>query len=126
MIIFNDFEKWCRRAIGKGIPDNVVALVFNIYEGEDNRWSVEVVGTSSFDEHYDDWACDEVTTFDTRDNPFSWQEEAPWENVLSEVRGLVKCYIESETSLDKLKEMRGIACGFVDGDLELIYKNSAE
>ena len=39
----------------------VVAANFNIYEDSDDEWSVEIVGTGSFDEEDEDWECDEIT-----------------------------------------------------------------
>ena len=76
----------------------------------------------TFDENNDDWACDEITDFSTRGNPFSWQEDTTWEEVLPIVKRLIQGYLESGNHSDKLGNLSGIACGFVDGDLELIYR----
>ncbi|MBR3474298.1 MAG: hypothetical protein IKH34_04445 [Oscillospiraceae bacterium] len=116
------FKQWLDPVLENDIPSDIVALSFNIYEDADKRWSVEVVGTSSFDENNDDWACDEITDFSTRGNPFSWQEDTTWEEVLPIVKRLIQGYLESGNHSDKLGNLSGIACGFVDGDLELIYR----
>lgn len=62
------------------------------YEDEDNQWSIEMVGTSSFDTGDSDWVCDEV--FDTRDDLQTWTQESEWEVILQEVTEKVKKYIE--------------------------------
>ena len=57
------FKQWLDSVLRNDIPSDVVALCFNIYENENKVWSVEVVGTSSFDEN-DDWVGDEITVVD--------------------------------------------------------------
>ena len=114
------FDYWLDSVLGKDIPSDVVALIFNIYEDADKRWSIEVVGTSSLDENDDDWACDEITDFGTRERPFSWQEDTTWENVLPRVERLIEGYIESGKYSEKLRNLGAIAYGFVDGDLEIV------
>lgn len=116
------FVPWLDSIFEIGFPSDMVAINFNIYEDEGQSWSVEVVGTTAFDEEDDDWACCETTDFNTRENPFSWQENTTWEEVLPEVIGWIQGYLESGSHSEKLKALDGIACGFVDGNLETIYK----
>lgn len=52
----------------KKLPSDVEAISFNLYEDNGDKWSVELVGTSTFDENNSDWACNEVYT--TRENPY--------------------------------------------------------
>ena len=118
---YDDFAKWLDGVFEREIPDDVVALSFNIYEDGKRRWSVEVVGTSSFDKNGEDWACDETTDFETREEPFAWKEKASWKNVASAVAEAVRNYLEVGSCADKLKALRGVATGFVDGDLKLVY-----
>ena len=120
-LIYDDFAKWLDGVFEREIPDDVVALSFNIYEDGKRRWSVEVVGTSSFDIGGEDWACDGATDFETRNDPFSWDEKTNWKNVASEVAEAVQKYLEGGRCSDKLKTLRGVATGFVDGDLNLLY-----
>ena len=119
--MYDDFEKWINGIFSKEIPEDVVAAVFNIYDDGDGDWSVEVVGTSSFDEDDEDWACDEVTNFDSRENRFAWNESYEWEDAFEEVVKILNKYLEEGTYKDKLKELNGIGAGFVDGDLEIVY-----
>lgn len=69
--------------------------------------------------------CDEVTDFNTRDNPLTWQDKLSWEEVLAEVKAVITKYLDAGKHSSKLKKMNAIACGFVDGDIDIIYtKNS--
>ena len=67
LLLYDEFESWMNNVFQNDISDEVCAINFNIYEDADGRWSLEVVGTSSFDENDEDWACDEVTDFNTRE-----------------------------------------------------------
>ena len=88
-------------------------------EDTDNKWSVELVGTFSFDKDNDDWACDEV--FTTRDHPFVIECESDWKLVETFFIGLVNEYLSSGKYAGKLKEYQAIGIGFVDGDLQILY-----
>lgn len=124
--IYDDFAKWLDGVFEKEIPDDVVALSFNIYEEWSDRMdrSVVVVGTSSFDKDDQDWACDETTDFGTRDNLFWWiksTEDTTYENVEREVEEALLRYLEVGRHADKLKALRGVGTGFVDDALHLVY-----
>lgn len=114
------FKQWLDPILGNDIPSDVVALSFNINEDADKKWFVEVVGTLSFDENNDDWACDEITDFGTREKPFSWQEDTTWDKVLPVMERLIEGYLESGRYSEKLRDLGAIAYGFVDGDLEIV------
>ena len=113
------FEKWLDETMRRGIPENVSALNFNLYEDGEDLWSAELVGTESFDPDDSDWACDEI--FDNRETPLSRNEEADWETILSKVQGIVEEYLQKGTYAQQLRQYRGIGVGFVEGDIELVY-----
>ena len=119
--MYKNLETWINNILVQDIPANVVAFCFNLYEDIDNTWSMELVGTESFDEEDSDWACDEVTDFGTRDNPIAWHKEATWEEILEEVIGVLKVYLDSGIYANILKDSAGIGVGFVDGDIEILY-----
>lgn len=56
------------------IPPVIRAFCFNLYEDSNDGWSMELVGTESFDPDDEDWACDEITDFGTREEPLSWEK----------------------------------------------------
>lgn len=116
---YEQFAKWLDGFMDHGIEE-VVALNFNLYEDGDAKWSVELVGTASFDEDDDDWACDEV--FSNRETPLVWEENADWETILSKVQEFIRRYLEHGEYSDIMKENQAVAVGFVDGDLEIVYR----
>lgn len=117
--MYENFEKWLDETLTADIPQEAIALNFNIYEDGENLWSVELVATDSFDPADRDWACDEV--FAARENPYEWEEETPWQNILAKVCSWVKEYLETGYHADKMKKFDGIGAGFVDGDIEILH-----
>ena len=120
--MFGEISKWLDNALNQEIPDEVVALCFNLYEDGNNKWSMEIVGTDRFDVEDEDWCCDEVTDFGTRNNCYTWEEAKKWNEILSEITSLLKDYLVSGKYAKLLKEKCGIGVGFVDGDIEIIYQ----
>lgn len=104
-----------------GIPPEVTAFGFNLYDDGDTHWSMELIGTSEFDKDNEDWLCNEVTDFATRNTPFQWDQEAEWEEILNDITGILKEYIKSGKYAGVLKAKSGIGVGFVDGDIEILY-----
>ena len=128
MVIFNlfassdlsykEFEKWVDSSLNTELPENVVAFCFNLYDDGNGQWSVELVGTSSFDKDDSDWACNEV--FDTRNNPLKWKSKESWKKVLSSVRSHLETYMKNGKHASMLSSQQGIALGFVDGELIIL------
>lgn len=98
-----------------------MAFCFNLYEDEDDQWSVELVGTSRFDVEDEDWCCDETADFGTRERPFVWKQKASWNEILAESVSYIKEYLKNGRFADVLKERLGVGIGFVDGDVEILY-----
>ena len=115
-----DFENWLDNIIEAGISPEIIAVNFNLYEDENNSWSIEFVGTDSFDADDSDWACAEV--FVTRDAPLSWIQETSWETILAAVINDINTYLNFGKYAEKLKSYAGIGVGFVDGDISIIYQ----
>ncbi len=124
---YDDLRKWIDEALDQGIPEGVVALNFNLYDDEEGDWSSDVIGASSFDMNNDDWACDEVTDFGTREEPFSWHDgDKDWEEILQEFKDYIGRYLIEGKHAEKLKEYKAIGVGFVDGEIELFVPNDQE
>lgn len=117
--MYDKFEQWLDEALAADLPENAVALNFNLYEDGDNWWSVELVATDRFDADDPDWACDEV--FDTRENPYEWEEDSPWLDILEKACGWVREYMANGYHAEKISTYTAVGCGFVDGDIELLY-----
>ena len=119
--MFEKVSSWLDRVLVQEIPDRVVAFCFNLYEDENDSWSMEMVGTESFDLDDDDWGCDEVTDFGTREDRFIWQGNKKWNEVLDEMISVLEDYLEKGVYAEKLKERTGVGIGFVDGDIAIIH-----
>ena len=119
--MYKKIEEWINNVFEQKIPSETVAFCFNLYEDEDDTWSMELVGTERFDIDDSDWACDEVTDFDTRDEPLSWEKEAEWDEILDDVTDALKQYLENGLHAALLKSYAGVGVGFVDGDIEILY-----
>ena len=118
--LYNSFEQWLNTTLENDATKDTVALVFNLYQDSENQWSVELVGTNSFNDTAEDWVCDE--TFCNRDNPFTWIENAPLNNILIEMNNILKNYLINGRYAKFLQQYQGIAFGFIDGDLHILYK----
>lgn len=115
-----DFFEWLDAILKNELSGDIKAINFNLYEDAGNKWSIELVGTASFDKDDDDWACDEV--FTTRDDPFVVKSKNDWKSMEEFFIGLVNEYLSAGKYADKLKEYQAIGIGFVDGDLHILYE----
>ena len=117
---YNHFENWLDGILKNGLPENAIALNFNLYEEEDENWSVQLIAADEFDADDEDWACSEV--FTSGENLYRWQENADWEDVLTEACQIVKRYLSEGQYADVFKGYLAVGVAFVDGDIELIYQ----
>lgn len=128
MFDFDEISEWLDNILedisNTGIPDDVIAFGFNLYDDDGDNWSMELIGTSEFDTDDEDWLCNEVTDFDTRDVSFQWCRKAEWEEILNDVVCFLKKYLESGKYADVLKAKSGVGVGFVDGNVEILYSRS--
>lgn len=121
--MYNEVANWLNDVLKQEIPEEVAAFCFNLYDDGDNAWSMELVGTERFDAEDEDWPCDEVTDFGTREGLLEWNKETQWEAVLAEICEVLKQYLEKGEYADVLKSKQGVGVGFVDGDIEIIFIN---
>ena len=119
--MYNKVSEWIDGVLSEGVPDEAVAFCFNLYENDEYYWSMELIGAGRFDPEDQDWACDEVTDFGSRESLFTWTAECEWEETLQTVIDLLKKYLNEGKYADLLKSKKGVGVGFVDGDIELLY-----
>lgn len=119
MFNYEEFSKWVDNVLDKEIPDNTIAINFNLYEeNQEDTWAVQIIGSDRFDE--EDWACYE--TFTTGEDLYVWTEEGGWEKALETAMDNLKAYLDNGKHSSALLKYKGIGIGFVDGDVEIIYK----
>ena len=119
--MYNKVSEWIDGVLSDGVPDEAVAFCFNLYENEDYYWSMELIGAGRFDPEDQDWACDEVTDFNSRESLFTFQAECEWDEALQTMIDILKKYLNDGKYADLLKSREGVGVGFVDGDIEIIY-----
>lgn len=125
--MYQQMEAWLDTVLRQNMPDGVIGLNFNLYEDfkpdGGKSWSMELIGADSFDEEDEDWACDEICDFGTRENPFCWKEkeDTEWESILDRAAQMLRKYLSEGMYAEKLKQYDGIGVGFVDGNIEILY-----
>ncbi len=117
-----EFAKWLGIVLAEGLPDEAAAVCFNVYEDGGDGWSIQLIAAAYFDEDDEDWACDEV--FTTGEVLFRWQEKAKWNKALKTAKELISDYLENGRYAEILKQFDAVACGFVDGDIQILYKKA--
>ena len=70
------FISWLDRILTSPLPEEIIAVNFNLYDDGDSCWSMEFIGTGSFDADNPDWAWEQVFTF--RDNTLRRVQNAGW------------------------------------------------
>lgn len=122
MMYNEDFSKWLGGNLEQ-LPPDVVAVNFNLYEGSNDTYDIQLIGTDTFDEEDEDWACGEI--FTTGEDVFSiprTDEIADWEDGLSYITKMIENYLENGKYANVLKGLQAIGIGFVDGDMEILYQ----
>lgn len=121
MFMYHKVSKWLNHTLKQVIPNEVTAFCLNLYDDGNGTWSMELIGAGRFDLGDPDWPCEEVTDFQTRENPFVWNSSSKWDGVLKEMKGVLKEYLQRGKYADLLKSKSGVGIGFVDGDIEVLF-----
>lgn len=117
--MYSEFENWLDELLENGLPNDAVAVNFNIYEEEDNYWSVQLIASDRFDDMDDEWACFEV--YSSQEDLYYWESDCDSREVFEEVCGFIERYLEEGAHAEMLKSYRAIGAGFVDGELGIIF-----
>ncbi len=123
-----EFRQWLQTGLDTDIPEHVRAYSFNLFElaFEDGvKFGVELIGASAFDPDDSDWACEEVWEPAQRQLliPIEYSGDT-WQVCLERMRDMVAKFLESDSAAArKLKSKAGVGMGFVDGDLEIIWRS---
>ena len=123
-IFMQSFIPWLDRIMAGPLPEEIIAVNFNLYDDGDSCWSMEFIGTRSFDADDPDWACDEV--FISRDSTLHWVQNTGWQQVLEDTVHTIRAYLANGTYSGRLKAYQGIGAGFVDGDIVILYETPKE
>jgi hypothetical protein len=127
MTFEEEFLNWLQLGLQSDLPGEIKAFSFNLFEPalvDGVKFGVELIGAGEFDENDSDWACDEVWEPEQRqlNIPIEYSGEN-WEECLEKMKTLVKDILQAnQGSVSKLKNVKGIGVGFVDGDLEIVWQ----
>ncbi len=117
------FETWLDSLLEDISSDGIAAFNFNIYEGHEDTYDIQLIGSEYFDEDDEDWACAEVYTSEEDICYISREEDIEnWQQGLELVLEMVRKYLDNGKFLDILKASQAVGAGFVDGDIEIVYK----
>ncbi|MDO4864444.1 MAG: hypothetical protein Q4A05_09770 [Ruminococcus sp.] len=129
MNIYEEFAHWLDDLLeNNDMPENTAAFCFNLYEesDEEHLYAAQLIAAGEFDpdDEAGDWACEEVWsceenvfTVDTSD-----EDDTGWKHAQELFCEMIEEYLSSGKYGRILKDSKGVAAGFVDGELQLLYK----
>src|SRR5690554_79776 len=56
------FSDWLDKVLEQELPKGIVAFNFNLYEGTEGTYDIQLIGSNEFDENDEDWACTDYFT----------------------------------------------------------------
>ena len=122
MLYYEGFSKWLDGNLQQ-LPSDVVAVNFNLYEGSNKTYDIQLIGTDTFDKEDEDWACEEI--FTTGEDVFlipRTDDIKNWEDGLSFITKIIEKYLQDGEFANILQGLQGVGVGFVDGDIEILHQ----
>ncbi len=129
--IYSEFADWLDNLLeNNDMPENTQAFNFNLYEESEDEYiyGVQIIASDRFDADDGDWACYEI--WSSEEDIFcvstSDEDDKGWQQVLKFMTEIVCDYLENGKHKDILFNSKGIGIGFVDGEIDIIYKAEDE
>lgn len=130
--IYSEFADWLDNLLeNNDMPENTQAFNFNLYEEEEGEYvyGVQIIASDRFDADDDgDWACYEI--WSSEEDIFcvsaADEDDKGWQAFLKFMTEIVCDYLENGKHKDILFNSKGIGIGFVDGEIDIIYKAEDE
>lgn len=122
MQYYEDFSKWLEKYLQQ-LPSEIIAVNFNLYEGSNQTYDIQLIGSDEFDETDEDGVCGEI--FTTGEDIFFIlrnKDVVDWVDGLSLIIKMVEEYLSSGRCAYILKRLQAVGVGFVDGDIEIVYQ----
>lgn len=104
----------------KGQPSvGLAAINFGIFES-DTGFRVYLIGSTEYEEHDDEWACNEDFVPHQKHFGKNLKSES-WQDAMAEVETLISTFMESDEYPDSILAMVDhVTCGFDEGELKRI------
>lgn len=118
MLYYEDFSKWLNSNLEQ-LPSDIVAVNFS----SNQTYDIQLIGTDTFDEEDEDWACEEI--FTTGEDIFLMprtDDIEDWEDGLDFITKIVRKYLEDGKYANMLKGLQAVGIGFVDGEIEILHQ----
>ena len=122
--VVDAFAVWANRGLQEGSRFPVVAWNFNFYEAAES-WDVELVGTFRFDPEDPDWACDAIYSHPPLFRIGREMAGHRREQGLASCIELVSTYLRFGKEREILRAGEGVAVGFIDGELTILWPETA-
>ncbi|SDP14566.1 hypothetical protein SAMN04487897_1407 [Paenibacillus sp. yr247] len=117
------FSNWLNQILEQDIPIGIKAFNFNLYEGSDDTYDIQLIGSDEFDENDSDWACTDYFNSEEDICYIKRTEDIQhWEQGLNHITMLVERYLKEGEYANILKSASAIGIGFVDGDIDIIFR----
>lgn len=125
--IYSEFTNWLDNLLeNNDMPENTQAFNFNLYEEEDGDfiYGVQIIASDRFDAADDDWACYEIWSSEEDVFCVSTADETDkgWQQAQKFITEMVCDYLENGKYRNILLNSKGIGIGFVDGEIDIIFK----
>jgi hypothetical protein len=123
-----EFINWLNASMIENIPKTVQGFHFNLFEpaNEPNvNFGIDLIGSNSFNNDDPDWPCNEIWEPEQRYLliPATYTGD-DWYECLKRMKVLIgRCLETDSESIRKLKSVKGIGLGFVDGDIEILWNS---
>lgn len=129
--IYSEFADWLDNLLeNNDMPENTQAFNFNLYEESEDEYiyGVQIIASDRFDADDGDWACYEI--WSSEEDIFcvstSDEDDKGWQQFLKFMTEIVCDYLENGKHKDILFNSKGIGIGFVDGEIDIVYKAEDE
>jgi hypothetical protein len=117
------FSNWLNQILEQGIPKGIKAFNFNLYEGSEDTYDIQLIGSDEFDEDDSDWACTDYFTSGEDICYIKRTEDIQhWEQGLNYITMLVERYLKEGEYANILKSALAIGIGFADGDIDILFR----
>ena len=122
--IYSSFKEWLDNLLeNNDMPENTKAFNFNLYEEDDDVYSIQLIASDRFDHDDDDWACCEI--WSSEEDIFfvdvSDEDDKSRQAFQKFITGIVLHYIRLSAYGDVISFVP-VGIGFVDGDLNVIFR----
>ena len=120
--IYSSFKEWLDNLLeNNDIPADTKAFNFNLYEEDDDVYSIQLIASDRFDPDDDEWACYEV--WSSEEDVFfvdvSDEDDKSRKAFQKFITDIVVNYIRMGAYKDVIMP---VGIGFVDGDLNIIFR----